>query len=132
MKLIIVGSGCMFVVLVACVMLGSVVAVIGSGVSGALWWVWTCAPGACIHGPGDGGMSVAILSLCIFLVALLGVIFLLALWLLKGNPKARSQETDADEARMIQDIYHGLMKMEERVEALETLLLDGQRKGNRS
>jgi hypothetical protein len=33
---------------------------------------------------------------------------------------------------MIQDIYHGLVKMEQRVESLETLLLDRQRKGNES
>lgn len=47
-----------------------------------------------------------------------------------GGRETRTSE--ADEARMIQDIYHGLMKMEERVEALETLLMDTQRKGTKS
>jgi len=30
---------------------------------------------------------------------------------------------------MIQEIYQGLSKMEERVDALETILLDRERKG---
>lgn len=77
-------------------------------------------------------MIAAVLSLCIPLVALLGVIFLTALWLLKGKPSGKSKDLDADDARMIQEIYHGLIKMEERVEALETLLLDRQGKGKRS
>ena len=35
----------------------------------------------------------------------------------------------ADEAQMIQELYQGLSRMEERVETLETLLLDQERKG---
>jgi phage shock protein B len=35
---------------------------------------------------------------------------------------------DDQEAKMIQEIYHGLTKMEERVEALETLLLEKEKK----
>ena len=75
-------------------------------------------------------MDVAILALCIPLAAIVGVIFLVALGILKGNSRRRSNGADADEARMMQDIYHGLLKMEERVESLETLLMDRQRKGN--
>lgn len=43
-----------------------------------------------------------------------------------GGKKARGQDTE--ETRLIQEIYHGLSKMEDRVEALETLLLDDDRK----
>lgn len=41
----------------------------------------------------------------------------------KKDRKARDEET-----RMIQDIYHGLSKMEERVEALETILIERKKK----
>ena len=41
------------------------------------------------------------------------------------RPAARQEE---EETRMIQDLYHGFRKMEERVESLETILLDKQRK----
>lgn len=74
----------------------------------------------------------AILALCIPLVAVVGGIFLAALRIMKGDSRRKSNGADADEARMMQDIYHGLLKMEERVESLETLLMDRQRKGNRS
>jgi len=77
-------------------------------------------------------MDVAILALCIPLAAVVGGIFLAALKILKGDSRRRSNGTDAEEARMMQDIYHGLLKMEDRVESLETLLMDRQRKGNQS
>ncbi|MGW8193261.1 MAG: phage-shock protein [Desulforhopalus sp.] len=36
--------------------------------------------------------------------------------------------TDSDEARLIQEIYQSLEKMEKRIESLETILMDGQKK----
>ena len=77
-------------------------------------------------------MDVAIVALLIPLAAVVGGIFLAALRILKGESRRKSDSNDAEEARMIQDIYHGLVKMEQRVESLETLLLDRQRKGNES
>ena len=44
-------------------------------------------------------------------------------WFSKKEKIAQAEET-----RMIQDIYHGLTEMEERVEALETILIERQRK----
>ena len=41
---------------------------------------------------------------------------------LAGSGSARN--SSADEARIIQEIHRGLVRMEERVEALETLLFD--------
>ena len=41
-----------------------------------------------------------------------------------------SRNASADEARIIQEIHRGLVRMEERVESLETLLFD-QDKGGR-
>lgn len=37
----------------------------------------------------------------------------------------------ADETKLIQELFHSLRDMEQRVESLETLLLDQERKGGR-
>jgi phage shock protein B len=71
---------------------------------------------------------VAVLGVMIPLVAVLGGIFLAALLILRGGSRRGDGELKAEETRLIQDIYHGLIKMEERVEALETLLLERDRK----
>ena len=44
----------------------------------------------------------------------------------RGDGK-RSGKTEAEETRLIQEIHHGLVKMEGRIESLETLLLDADR-----
>ena len=49
-------------------------------------------------------------------------------WLLrKGGGRKRSRAEEAEETEMIQEIYHGMSKMADRVEALETLLLHDDR-----
>ena len=45
-----------------------------------------------------------------------------------GGFSKKEKTANAEETKMIQDIYHGLSKMEERVETLETILLDRRRK----
>ena len=50
---------------------------------------------------------------------------LLAIKFLRGGQSAGDQ---AEEAKMIQEIYTGLSRMEERVEALETILLDQEKR----
>jgi len=62
------------------------------------------------------------------LALIIGGIGLLALKILKGGEAGASAEQSAEETRLIQDIYHGLQKMEQRVEALETILLGKERK----
>ncbi len=77
-------------------------------------------------------VSIAILvAVCIPLALIVGTI-LLGWAAIRRSGGRSAQTTQADEAKMIQDIYHGLMKMEERVEALETLLMESQRKGTKS
>jgi len=49
---------------------------------------------------------------------------LVAIRIIKGDGLRRGQEQEADEAKMIQEIYQGLSRMEERLEALETILMD--------
>ncbi len=43
-----------------------------------------------------------------------------------------AREGTEDEARMIQEMYQGLVRMEERVEALETILLEKDNREKRS
>jgi len=76
----------------------------------------------------DAGRLAILMVFSIPLAAILGGIGLAALKILKGNGGGRSAEENADETRLIQDINHGLQKMEQRVEALETILLGKERK----
>jgi phage shock protein B len=61
-------------------------------------------------------------------VAVVGGVFIKALRIWKGISPEQSQQLRAEEAKLMQELYQGLSQMEERVQALETLLLDRQRK----
>jgi phage shock protein B len=60
-------------------------------------------------------------------IALCGFILLRALRILKGDPAERSRAALAEDARLMQEIHEGLLRMEERIEALETIVLDHPR-----
>ena len=49
----------------------------------------------------------------------------------KRGPSARSQE-ELEETRLMQELHQKMMRMEERIEALETILLEEDRKEDRS
>ena len=67
----------------------------------------------------------------ILLLATLGLIIIGIIKASKtGGFSKKDKKNQADETRMIQEIYHGLSKMEERVEALETILIERQKKDN--
>ena len=61
-------------------------------------------------------------------LAIIGSTVLMAIKILKGGLSRKGQRLQAEEARMIQEIYQGLSRMEERVQALETIILDRERK----
>ena len=61
-------------------------------------------------------------------LAIVGSTILMAIKILKGDVSRKGQKHQAEEARMIQEIYQGFSRMEERVEALETIILDHKRK----
>ena len=61
-------------------------------------------------------------------LAIIGSTFLMAIKILKGGVSRKGQKYQAEEARMVQEIYQGLSRMEKRVEALETIILDRERK----
>lgn len=52
----------------------------------------------------------------------------MAIKIFKETVSKRGQQNQTDEAKMIQEIYKGLSQMEERLEALETIILDRERK----
>lgn len=57
-------------------------------------------------------------------LAIIGSTILMAIKILKGGLSRSGQKSEAEEARMIQEIYQGLSRMEQRMEALETIILD--------
>jgi hypothetical protein len=61
-------------------------------------------------------------------LAIIGSTILMAIKILKGGLSRKGQRLQAEETRMIQEMYQGLSRMEERVEALETIILDRERK----
>lgn len=58
-------------------------------------------------------------------IALVGAVFIGLIKMFKSAGKGG--ETD-EETRMIQEIYNSMSRMEERVESLETILLEKERK----
>jgi phage shock protein B len=61
----------------------------------------------------------------VLLTAMVGGVILLGLRILRGPGGGRRLE---EETRIMQELYRGLRRMEQRVEALETILLDHSRK----
>ena len=64
----------------------------------------------------------------VLILAIICSTILIAIKIIKGGVSRKGQKNQTNEARMIQEIYQGISKMEERVEALETLILDRDRK----
>ncbi len=60
-------------------------------------------------------------------LAIIPATILLAFKLFKGGFSRTDQKKQAEEAKMIQEIYQGMSRMQERVEALETILLDREK-----
>jgi hypothetical protein len=80
-----------------------------------------------------GALIVAIIfGGTVLALAIIGSTVLMAIKILKGGVSRRGQKSQAEEARMIQEIYQGLSQMEQRIEALETLILEGERKDHAS
>jgi len=65
-------------------------------------------------------------SIILVLATICGTI-LIAMKLRHGSLSIRSREAQAEEARTIQEIYQSLTRMESRVEALETILMEGRK-----
>ena len=64
----------------------------------------------------------------VLIPVVVGGTIIMSIKLLKGGAFRKDQ---AEDSKIIQEIYQGLARMEERVEALETILLDRE-KGDRN
>jgi len=64
----------------------------------------------------------------VLILAIIGSTILMVVKIIKGGVSRKGRQDQTDEARLIQEIYQGLARMEERVEALETIILDHERK----
>lgn len=63
----------------------------------------------------------------VFLAVVCGAI-ILVLRMVKGGLSPDNRDEKNEEARMIQEIYQGLSRMEQRVDALETILMERRKK----
>jgi phage shock protein B len=79
-----------------------------------------------------GAIIVAIcIGGAILTLATLGLIIIGIIRAAKtGGISKKEQASQAEETKMIQDIFNGLSKMEERVEALETILIERRKKND--
>lgn len=57
-------------------------------------------------------------------LAVIGGTILIAIKLIRGDFSGRYGQQMTEEARMVQEIYQGMSRLEERIESLETILLD--------
>jgi len=76
----------------------------------------------------DTGKLALLLIFGSAFAAVVGVILIKVLQIWKGVSPEQSQHLRAEETRLMQEIYQELSRMAERVEALEALLLDRERK----
>ncbi len=60
----------------------------------------------------------------VLIPAVIGGTIVISIKLLRGGTSRKDQ---AEDSKIIQEIYQGLARMEQRVEALETILLDRDR-----
>lgn len=77
----------------------------------------------------EGAFIVSIIFGGIVLaLAVVGSTILIAIKIIRGGASPGGQRSEAEQARMVQEIYQGLTAMESRIEALETILLQSDRK----
>ena len=61
-------------------------------------------------------------------LAVIGGTILMAIKLIKGGVSRKDQTDMAQEAKMVQEIYQGLSQLEERLDSLETILFDREKR----
>lgn len=70
-----------------------------------------------------------ILGFALLVLALLGGIGVAIIKVIKGKSGGRDDEAQAEETKLMQELHQGLSRMEKRIEALETILLERQGPG---
>jgi phage shock protein B len=80
----------------------------------------------------EGAIFVGIVfSGIVLCLAIIGATILLGIKIAKGGISRKSQQSRTEDAKMVQEMYQSVTRMEARVEALETILLEKERKGPR-
>ena len=74
------------------------------------------------------GLGFALIWFIIIPVAVIMGTLILGGRVLSGLFSRTKREESADEARMVQEMYQAMSRLEDRVEVLETLLLDAERR----
>ena len=68
----------------------------------------------------------------ILALTIIGSTILMAIKIRKDGGSRKSRQIETNETRMIQEIHQSLSKMEKRVESLETIILERERKDHTS
>ena len=76
----------------------------------------------------EGFIVAVVFAGIVLALAIVGGTILMAIKIIKGGGSRKDQQYLAEEARMVQEIYQGLSELEERVESLETILFDREKK----
>ena len=76
----------------------------------------------------DTGTLAVLLIFGTPFVAVVGIIVVKVLRLVTGSSPRGGQQLQAEETQLMQQLHQGLSRMEDRIEALETLLLERDRK----
>ena len=77
----------------------------------------------------EGALIVSVVfGSAILILAIIAGTILLAIRMIKAGSSPKDRQQLADETRMIQEIYQGMSELENRVESLETILLDSEKK----
>lgn len=74
-------------------------------------------------------LIATILGFALLVLALLGGIGVAIIKVIKGKSGGRDEEAQAEETKLMQELHQGLGRMETRIEALETILLERQGPG---
>ena len=76
-------------------------------------------------------MAAVILATIFGGIALVVAVFFWGVRMTRGLSGGHTREQLEEETRIIQEMYQGMNKMEERIEALETILFEQQRNEQR-
>ena len=77
----------------------------------------------------EGALIVSVVfGSAILILSIIAGTILFAIRMIKGGASPKDRQQLAEEARMIQEIYQGMSELENRVESLETILLDSEKK----
>ncbi len=74
----------------------------------------------------EGEITIITTMIAVGLPVLCGT-FIAIVAILKGKPSKQDKILGGEETRLIQEMYKGLSSLEDRIESLETLLLDQER-----